>query len=281
MRRPPARLMVAPIRMGAASAVYNARVMSSRKHWHIAKGGNAHQRSIAKTHQKHSELEVPESTLPEQQESNQGLWSRVKLKRSDLLALVGLLAAFGSWGYTALNPQPSIPFGLTLIGVAGLCVAVIIIHILECRLIGKIAVAAGTTACFWIFSKYIVIAPAFKHEFVTALEVGYNLRNECGNRTYYDPTPAWMRDAQEQWKAAVGSLLQRGGYSDDMQTWSNAQLVGLTSESNYNGFRCTEMAVKTAALETIVSRHYDPTIKPNPYSGPVYVLPQPPQPSPK
>ncbi len=81
-----------------------------------------------------------------------------------------------------------------------------------------------------------------------------------------------MRDAQERWKATVVSLLQRGGHPDDIQLWSNSQLVGLAKDSNYNGFRCTEMAVKTAALETIVAKHYDPTIKQNPYTGPVYVF---------
>jgi hypothetical protein len=200
------------------------------------------------------------------------LWDRIKAKRNDIFALVGLLAAFGSWGYTALNPQPSLLCGLSLIALAALCAALVIIHILEFGLLGRILTLAITGICLSIFAKYVVVTPALKREFVTGLQAGYNLRDECGNRGYYEQTPSWMRDAQERWKATVLGLVQRGGHSDDIQLWSNSQLVGLAKDSNYNGFRCTEMAVKTAALETIVSRHYDPTIKQNPYTGPVYVF---------
>src|SRR5258706_9633021 len=109
----------------------------------FSKGGNAHQRAIAKAHQTHAQ----EAVLPAQPLSDPhgipeplNFWPRFKSKRSDIFALTGLLAAFGSWGYTALNPQPSIAFGLVLIGLAGLCVAGIVIHILGCRWIGSILV---------------------------------------------------------------------------------------------------------------------------------------------
>ena len=125
---------------------------------------------------------------------------------------------------------------------------------------------------FLAFAKYVVVVPAFKREFLVQLQKGYELRDECGDRNYYDDVPAWMRDSQEGWKAVTGSLIVQSGKADDLQVWRDSRLVGLVTDANKNGFRCTEMAVKVAALETIIARHYDKTMKPNPYTGPVYTF---------
>ena len=199
-------------------------------------------------------------------------WTRIGTKKSDFIALAGLLASLGSWGYTVLNPQPQIAFGLFLMATTFLCLGILIVHVLSLGVIGRIVTVALVGACFWVFADKAVISPAHKREVLAQLQVGYGLRGECGSRTYYDQTPAWMRDAQERWKTSVASMLERTGRTDDLQEWSNSQLVGLVSDSNYNGFRCTEMAVKVAALEDIIAKHYDPTLKPNPYTGPVYVF---------
>jgi hypothetical protein len=148
----------------------------------------------------------------------------------------------------------------------------LVVHVFGLRVIGSIVTTGVVGTCFWLFAKRVVIDPLHKREMLAQLQTGYGLRGECGSRTYYDQTPTWMRDAQERWKSSVSSLLERAGRTDDLQEWSNSQLVGLVSDSNYNGFRCTEMAVKVAALEDIIAKHYDSTVKPNSYTGPVYVF---------
>jgi hypothetical protein len=126
--------------------------------------------------------------------------------------------------------------------------------------------------CLWVFAIKVVVNPTVKRTMLDQLQVGYGLREECGSRTFYDQTPTWMRDSQERWKASVIAALGEAGHADDLQEWSNSQLVGLASDGNLNGFRCTEMAVKVAALEDIIAKHYDLSLKRNPYSGPVYVF---------
>lgn len=200
------------------------------------------------------------------------LWNRMVKKKNDLIALLGLLASFGSWGYTVLNPQPQLIVGLILIGIAFVCAALLIVHLFDLRVWGGLIVFAVVSALFWLYSSKTVITPAYKRELLSQLQEGYGLREECGSRQYYDETPRFMGDAEERWMADVHTTLKHTGKVDDLQMWEQSDIVGLAKDSNLIGFRCTRMATKTGALETIISRHYDSTIRPNPYNGPVYVF---------
>lgn len=237
-------------------------------------GGNAHQRAVQRTASPESaDAPLLQPTPNERRfKTLAQFWTRICAKKNDIVALAGLLASLGSWGYTVLNPQPQIAFGLFLMATTFFCLGLLVVHALGLKVLGSIVTTGLVGTCFWLFAKKVVIDPLHKRDMLAQLQVGYGLRGECGSRTYYDQTPTWMRDAQERWKSSVTSLLERAGRTDDLQEWSNSQLVGLVSDSNYNGFRCTEMAVKVAALEDIVAKHYDPTVKPNPYTGPVYVF---------
>ena len=235
--------------------------------------GKGHRKGWKKAQASKSTLSVPPEEAPVAAlPTPKSLWGRIKAKKNDVVALTGLLCSFGSWGYTALNPQPQLALGLILIGAAFLCFAILVAHVLDFRRWRLLAIFLPVAVGFWVYAKKVVITPTHKRQMLAELQVGYGLRGECGSRTYYDQTPAWMRDAQERWKASVASLLGEAGRPDDLQEWSNSQLVGLVSDSNLNGFRCTEMAIKVGALEEIIAKHYDPTIKPNPYTGPVYVF---------
>ena len=169
-------------------------------------------------------------------------------KKNDLIALLGLLASFGSWGYTVLNPQPQLIVGLILIGIAFVCAALLIVHLFDLRVWGGLIVFAVVSALFWLYSSKTVITPAYKRELLSQLQEGYGLREECGSRQYYDETPRFMGDAEERWMADVHTTLKHTGKVDDLQMWEQSDIVGLAKDSNLIGFRCTRMATKTGAL---------------------------------
>jgi hypothetical protein len=199
-------------------------------------------------------------------------WVRIGKKKNDLVGLLGLLTGFGSWGYSVLSPQPQLAVGLILMGIAFVCLALLIIHIFEFKAWGSIIVLAAVSTSFWFYTHKIVITPAYKHELLSQLQEGYGLREECGSRQYYDQAPRFMGDAEERWMAQVHTTLKHAAKVDDLQLWEQSDIVGLVRDSNLIGFRCTRMAAKTGALETIIARHYDPSIRSNPYNGPIYVL---------
>lgn len=196
----------------------------------------------------------------------------MRKKKNDIIALLGVLASFGSWGYTVLNPQPQLAVGLVLMGIAFLCFAAIVIHLFDFKWKGDVVVLTVVAVMFWVFTRKVVITPVFKRELLSQLQEGYGLREECGSRGYYDEAPRFMGDAEERWMAEVHTTLKHADKVDDLQLWEQSDIVGLAKDSNLIGFRCTRMAQKTGALESIISRHYDPTIRPNPYNGPVYVF---------
>jgi hypothetical protein len=200
------------------------------------------------------------------------MWNRMGKKKNDVIALLGVLASFGSWGYTVLNPQPQLAVGLVLMGIAFLCLAAIVIHLFDLKWKGDVVVLTLVAVMFWVFTRKVVITPVYKRELLSQLQEGYGLREECGSRQYYDEVPRFISDAEERWMAEVHTTLKHADKVDDLQLWEQSDIVGLVKDSNLIGFRCTRMATKTAALESIVSRHYDSTIRPNPYNGPVYVF---------
>jgi hypothetical protein len=200
------------------------------------------------------------------------IWNRFIDKRNDVVALLGLLLGFGSWGYSVLSPEPQIWFGMLLLSGAFICFAALLIHLFGFRWKGRTAVIVVVGLMFWVYTRKIVISPLYKRDLVAELEEGYGLRDECGSRQYYDDAPRFMGESEERWMARVQTTLAHAGKVDDLQIWEGSDLVGLVAHSNLIGFRCTRMAIKTSALETIISRHYDPKIVANPYNGPVYVL---------
>ncbi len=199
-------------------------------------------------------------------------WKRLRKKKEYISALIGLLASFASWGYSVLNPEPNVYFGMFLIFLSGVCLVLLTVHILELKWLGTVVASLVVLALFAGFSKKVVISPTYKRELEAQLQEGYNLRDECGSRQYYDDAPRFMGDSEERWMARVQTILTQAGKVDDSQIWEQSELVGLAKDGNKIGFRCTRMAIKTAALETIISRHYDSQIRPNPFNGPVYVL---------
>jgi hypothetical protein len=199
-------------------------------------------------------------------------WKKLPVKKNDIVSLVGLLLGLGSWGYSVLSPEPQLWFGMLLLSGAFVCLAVLLIHIFNFRWKGGVIVLILVGGVFWVYTRGIIVAPAYKRELLTLLREGYGLRDECGSRQYYDEAPRYIGDSEERWMARAQTTLEQTRKVDDLQLWEQSELVGLVSDSNIIGFRCTRMAIKTAALETIISRHYDPTIKPNPYNGPVYIL---------
>jgi len=199
-------------------------------------------------------------------------WKKLPEKKSDIISLAGLLLGLGSWGYSVLTPEPQIWLGMLLLSGAFLCLAALLIHILDFRWKGGVVIVILVGCAFWLYTRKIVITPVYKKQLLAALQEGYGLRDECGSRKYDDETPRFMEDSEERWMSRTQTILEQTGKADDLQMWHESELVGLAVHSNLIGFRCTRMAIKTSALETIISRHYDHTIKGQEYNGPVYVL---------
>jgi hypothetical protein len=199
-------------------------------------------------------------------------WKELPKKTNDVLSLLSVLLTLAAWGHSVLSPEPQIWLGITLMLGAFLCFAALLIHLLNLRWKGKLFVLVLIATMFWEYTSRIVIAPAYKREFLVLLQQGYDLRGECQSRQYNDEAPRFIAESEDRWMASVETTLRHARKLDDVQLWDNSEFAGLAVHANIIGFRCTRMAVKLAALETIVSRHYDPTITPNPYTGPVYVL---------
>ena len=77
-------------------------------------GGNSHQRAVQRaakvtTQEPEKIPRIPPAPAPTTAPSLSRWYAffknKIIEKKNDAIALVGLIAAFGSWGYTVLNPQ--------------------------------------------------------------------------------------------------------------------------------------------------------------------------------
>jgi hypothetical protein len=92
----------------------------------------------------------------------------------------------------------------------------------------------------------------------------------------YEAVPRNHSDFDGGRAAAMGwrsrEFIENRMAANYVQIWAMAKLVGLVKDKDENGYRCTDMSAKVAALETVVSEAYDPKIKHREYNGTVYVF---------
>ena len=188
----------------------------------------------------------------------------------DFLTLAGIASGFLSWGWAVLAPTSSSIFGsiLVFVGVAAFAFAIRRMFSLEPS--SFVFVAAVALVGFAIFDWYIVIKPQRGKPFQDLLVQGYHLDTQCGGMPGKDTMPTWLRDESKSWQAQVDQLITQKLPAKDSQIWQGAIIVGRVSDDNMNAYQCTWLAIKVAALETIVSTEYDPSLKHQPYNGPTY-----------
>jgi len=188
----------------------------------------------------------------------------------DFLTLAGIASGFASWGWAVLAPTSSAIFGSILVFVGVSAFAFAIRRMFSLKLSSFVLVVALAIVGFTVFDWYIAIKPQRGKQFQDLLVQGYHLSTQCGGMPGKDPMPTWMRDESKSWQAQVEQLITQKLPPKDSQTWQGAIIVGRVSDDNVNAYQCTWLAIKVAALETIVSTEYDPSLKHQPYNGPTY-----------
>jgi hypothetical protein len=189
---------------------------------------------------------------------------------NDLLGLASLAFTVAAWGWTALAPDSSIWFGsgLLLLSVAIAFLAVQRVWRPK-RLFAACLVLVGLLI-FSVFDYFIVIKPQRGKPFKDLLVQGYHISSQCGSLPAHAPMPTWMRDQSKAWQAQVEQAVSEKLDYKYSQAWQSAIIIGLVTDENTVSYQCTWLANKVGALETIISKAYDPTLKHRDYEGPVY-----------
>ncbi len=198
-----------------------------------------------------------------QAKEKQGRWSEV-------LNLVGLCLALGSWGYSVISPEPNYWLGSTLLLGSFLAMALAACRALELRKSGAAVVTLLVMFVFVLFDWRIVVKPQRGKAFKELLVKGYNIRSECEGLVGASPEPAWMRDQSKEWQAQVGQLISEKLDYKDSQTWHGAIIVGRVADESTVAYQCTWLTNKVTALETIIATNFDSKLQHSGYNGPTY-----------
>lgn len=193
-----------------------------------------------------------------------------KKRFDDFLTLAGIASGFASWGWAVLSPASSAIFGSILVLTGVTAFAFAIRRMFSLALPSFVFVVTVAFIGFVMFDWYIVIKPQRGKPFQDLLVQGYHLSTQCGGMPGKEPMQAWMRDESKSWQAQVDQLVTEKLPARDSQTWQGAIIVGRVSDDSLNAYQCTWLAIKVAALETIVSTEFDPSLKHQAYNGPTY-----------
>jgi hypothetical protein len=196
--------------------------------------------------------------------------SSSKRRFDDFLGLAGFALGLASWGWSVLAPSSSASFGSILLFFALVAMAFAIRRIWSLKAPAFVGVLIVALLGFATFDWYIVIKPQRGKPFQALLVEGYHLTTECGGIPARQQMPPWMRDELKSWQTRSEQLIDTKLPTRDSQLWHGAIVIGLISDENTVAYQCTALAIKVAALETIVSTEYDPTLKHQPYNGPTY-----------
>lgn len=191
---------------------------------------------------------------------------------NEFLNVFGFGCTLASWGWSVIAPDSSAIAGsiLLFLGVIAMLAAVLKAWRMDKFVAGVLVIAV--LVGFWTFDWHIVVKPQRGKPFKELLASGYHLTEECGNHPAKEPMPTWMRDASIAWQAQVQQLITEKLDPKDSQIWRSAVVYGLVTDSSMTAYQCYWLAEKVAALETIISTHFDPELKHRPYEGPLYWL---------
>lgn len=198
--------------------------------------------------------------------------TRRQRKWDEVYTLLGLALALGSWGYSAISPEPNFYFGSLLLAAAFVLVGIGVCRAFDLRLGQTTAVTMLMLAVFVFFDWYVIVEPQRGLPFRQLLVSGYHLTDECNNRSAAEPIPEWLHNQMTAWYAQVEQLVGQKLDYKNLQQWRGAVVVGLVSDSNLSAYQCTQLSVKVEALETIISTNYDPKLGHQEYQGPLYWL---------
>jgi hypothetical protein len=188
----------------------------------------------------------------------------------EALALFGFACTLGSWAWSVIAPNSSIIFGSALLFITAIAMVVAIRRMWSLGKLASVGVAIVALLGFGAFDWYIVVTPQRGKPFQALLVHGYHLTSECGNLAAKQEMPTWMRDESKAWQAQAEQLISEKLGAEDSQIWSGAIIIGLVRDEKNVAYQCTWLANKVAALETIISTHYDPNLKHQDYKGPTY-----------
>lgn len=171
-----------------------------------------------------------------------------------------------------IAPEPNFLVGTLLLGLAFLLAGLATSLAFEMKWFGTAVVVLMFLCAFAVFDYKVLFVPQRGKEATALLTQGYHIVDECSMRPYHDDDPTWMTDEQQKWVGAVGRFVETKMDIEYQQIWTGAKLVGLVSDKDMNGFRCTDMSTKVGALETIISRVYNSKLQHRAYNGPTYVF---------
>jgi hypothetical protein len=216
----------------------------------------------------------PEQRLAATAKSSASMDNAAPSKRerfNQFLGIVGVALALASWGWTVISPDTSVTFGSILLFGAVLTTVVAVARIVQNKFIIA-AICVVALAGFSAFDWYFVISPQKGKQFKSLLVDGYHIADECGAVPASTQMPDWMKDQSTRWQAKAEELITDKLDYKDLQLWREAVVFGLIRDANLNAYQCLSLGNKIGALETIISRNYDPSLKHAEYNGPTYWL---------
>lgn len=174
-----------------------------------------------------------------------------------------------------IAPEPNIALGCTLLGLAVLLIFVAMCRMFQLKKFAKYIAAVVYFGIAFGFGYFVLFKPLRGKEFKTLLVAGYQIVSECQVIPANTQTPDWLHDQEERWRGKVTEAVDEKLDYRSAQLWHGAIVYGLVTDKDTNGYRCSQMAVSTDALEQIIAKKYDPSLPHKQYSGPVYQLHQP------
>jgi hypothetical protein len=189
---------------------------------------------------------------------------------NEVLSIISFACTLASWGWSVIAPESSAIAGSLLLLLA---MVALLLAVIRAWSPGKIASASMSVVAILlvlVFDWYVVLKPQRGKAFQALLVHGYHLTGECRSLAGKQEMPTWMRDESKAWQAQVEQLIAENLRARDAQTWQDAIIVGLVRDEKTVAYQCTWLSNKVAALETIISTHYDPDLKHQDYKGPTY-----------
>ena len=193
-----------------------------------------------------------------------------KERYGEFLTLIGFACSLASWGWSVIAPNSSAIFGSILLFVAVFAIVAALRRMWSLGKLSSVCVAIVAALGLVTFDWYIVLKPQRGKPFQALLVQGYNLTSECRSLAGKQQMPVWMRDESKTWQAQVEQLVSDKLAAKESQLWQGAIIIGRVTDENTVAYQCTWLANKVAALETIISTEYDPSLKHQDYNGPTY-----------
>lgn len=197
---------------------------------------------------------------------------RSRQKRDAVYTLLGWALGLASWGYTVISPEPNFLGGSALLAGAAVLLAAATRRAFELRKGASVVVILLFIAGFSVFDYKVLWEPHRDKQIKALLAQGYHLVDDCSQLPYHEQMPTWRQNEQERWIGAVTSFIETRLDVVFVQSWSKAIVLGNVRDKDENGYRCSVMAVKVQALETIIADAYNVKIQHREYVGPRYVF---------